>query len=100
VSKIPDGAVVVVSGFNVANAPFYLLDKLLERYKETGHPKRLFIVSDVLPAIPGFGLDKIGEFIVKERPRLCERISSVLLRVGSLASERPESSPWWGLAHF
>jgi len=67
VSKIPDGAVVVVSGFNVANAPFYLLDKLLERYKETGHPKGLFIVSDVLPAIPGFGLDKIGEFIVKER---------------------------------
>jgi len=39
--------VAVVSEFNAANAPFYLLDKLLKRYRETGHPKGLFIVSDV-----------------------------------------------------
>jgi len=44
--------VAVVSGFNVANAPFDLLDKLLERYKEICHPKRLFIVSDVCPPSP------------------------------------------------
>jgi len=76
--------VVVVSRFNVANAPFYLLDKLLERYKETSHPKGLYIVSDVLPAIPGFGLDKIGEFIMKERDQ--EGASLVFLWVGPLAS--------------
>ncbi|MGC8584442.1 MAG: CoA-transferase, partial [Thermoproteus sp.] len=45
VSKIPDGAVVAISGFNAATAPFYLIDELIERYRKTGHPRRLFIIS-------------------------------------------------------
>jgi propionate CoA-transferase (EC 2.8.3.1) len=66
VSKIPDNAVVAISGFNAATAPFYLIDVLIQHYKETGHPKNLFIISDAIPAIPGFGLDKVGRLILEE----------------------------------
>jgi len=66
VSRIPDNAVVAISGFNAATAPFYLIETLLEHYRETGHPKNLFIISDAIPAIPGFGLDKVGKLIVEE----------------------------------
>ncbi|ABL87442.1 propionate CoA-transferase [Pyrobaculum islandicum DSM 4184] len=65
VSKIPDGAVVVISGFNASTAPFYLIDVLLKRYIETGRPKNLFIISDAIPAVPGFGIDKIGKLILE-----------------------------------
>ena len=66
VSKIPDNAVVAISGFNSAVAPFYLIDMLLQHYRETGRPKNLFIISDAIPAIPGFGLDKVGRLILEE----------------------------------
>ncbi len=66
VSRIPDNAVVAISGFNAATAPFYLIETLLEHYRETGHPKNLFIISDAIPAIPGFGLDKVGKLILEE----------------------------------
>lgn len=65
VSKIPDGAAVVISGFNASTAPFYLIDVLLKRYMETGRPKNLFIISDAIPAVPGFGIDKIGKLILE-----------------------------------
>ncbi|MEM4494140.1 MAG: CoA-transferase, partial [Pyrobaculum sp.] len=64
VSRVPDNAVVAISGFNAATAPFYLIETLLQHYLETGHPKNLFIISDAIPAIPGFGLDKVGKLIV------------------------------------
>ena len=66
VSRIPDNAVVAISGFNAATAPFYLIETLLQHYRETGRPKNLFIISDAIPAIPGFGLDKVGKLIVEE----------------------------------
>jgi propionate CoA-transferase len=66
VSRIPDNAVVAISGFNAATAPFYLIETLLQHYQETGRPKNLFIISDAIPAIPGFGLDKAGKLIVEE----------------------------------
>jgi len=66
VSRVPDNAVVAISGFNAATAPFYLIETLLQHYLETGHPKNLFIISDAIPAIPGFGLDKVGKLIAEE----------------------------------
>ena len=66
VSRVPDNAVVAISGFNASTAPFYLIETLLQHYLETGHPKNLFIISDAIPAIPGFGLDKVGKLIVEE----------------------------------
>jgi len=66
VSRIPDNAVVAISGFNAALSPFYLIDVLIQRYREIGHPKNLFIISDAIPAIPGFGLDKVGRLILEE----------------------------------
>ncbi len=66
VSRVRDNAVVAISGFNAATAPFYLIETLLQHYQETGHPKNLFIISDAIPAIPGFGLDNVGKLIVDE----------------------------------
>ncbi|MEM0462614.1 MAG: CoA-transferase [Pyrobaculum sp.] len=65
ISKIPDNAVVAISGFNAATSPFYLIDELINAYKKSGHPRNLFIISDAIPAIPGFGLDKIGKLILE-----------------------------------
>ncbi len=50
---IRDGDVIAVSGFNMTTTPEYLLIRLYERYKETGHPRDLFIVTDSLPASRG-----------------------------------------------
>ena len=66
VSRIPDNAVVAISGFNAATAPFYLIETLLQHYRETGRPKNLFIISDSIQAIPGFGLDEVGKLIMEE----------------------------------
>jgi len=66
VSRVPENAVVAISGFNAATTPFYLIEMLLQHYRETGRPKNLFIISDAIPAIPGFGLDKVGKLIVEE----------------------------------
>ncbi|MEL9990312.1 MAG: CoA-transferase [Thermoproteus sp.] len=63
--KIKDGSVVAISGFNAATAPFYLIEALLRYHMETGRPRDVFIISDALPAVPGFGLDKLGQYIIK-----------------------------------
>ncbi len=65
ISKIKDGSVIAISGFNLATAPEYLILKLYEYYKKTGHPKNLFIISDTFPGAPGRGLDKIAEELYK-----------------------------------
>ncbi|MFN7105998.1 MAG: CoA-transferase, partial [Pyrobaculum sp.] len=65
ISKIPNGAVVAISGFNASTTPFYLVDMLVESFREAGRPRGLFIISDALPAIPGFGLDKVGQVILE-----------------------------------
>jgi len=64
-SSIKDGAVVAVSGFNMALTPDYLLKELFDQYVETGHPKDLFIVSDTLPGSPGRGLDRIARGMIE-----------------------------------
>lgn len=58
-SCIKDGDTVAVSGFNLTTAPEYLILELFEMWKETGHPKNLFIISDTLPAVPGRAFDKV-----------------------------------------
>ena len=64
-ARIPDNAIVAISGFNMAGTPDYLLRKLYELYETTGHPQNLFIISDAIPAIPGKGLDFIAEKVYK-----------------------------------
>ncbi len=64
--KVPDDAVVAISGFNMATAPIYLIDKLYERYEKTGRPKNVFIISDTYPGVPSKGLDAIAERVYKE----------------------------------
>lgn len=65
VQKIPDGSVVVISGFNASVAPFLLIDALLRSYASSGRPRDLFVISDAIPAVPGFGLDKLGKYILE-----------------------------------
>jgi len=60
VSNIPDGATIAISGFNLLIAPEYLLLKLYEHYKETGHPKNLFLEVNPIPTAPGKVLDQIA----------------------------------------
>ena len=67
VSAVPDGAVIAVSGFNLLVAPEYLLLKLFERYKETGHPKGLFLEVNPIPTAPGRVLDRILGEIYHEK---------------------------------
>lgn len=59
ISEIPDGAVLAISGFNMATTPEFLIKGLYERYKSTGHPKSLFVETDALPASPERGLDAV-----------------------------------------
>jgi len=67
ISKIKDSSVLAISGFNMAITPEYLLNGLFENYLNEGHPKKIFIISDALPAIPGRGLDKIAENLYKDQ---------------------------------
>jgi acyl CoA:acetate/3-ketoacid CoA transferase len=60
-STLKDNSVVAISGFNMATTPEYLILELYKRYLETGHPRGIFIISDVLPAIPGRALDQVAE---------------------------------------
>ena len=60
-SQLRDDCVVAISGFNMANTPEYLIYELYRHYVERGHPKNIFIISDVLPATPGRALDLIAE---------------------------------------
>ncbi|MHB1440541.1 MAG: CoA-transferase [Cuniculiplasma sp.] len=59
IKKIKDGYTIAISGFNLATTPEYLIKKLYETYKETGHPKNLFMETDALPASVNRGLDSI-----------------------------------------
>lgn len=76
-SGIPDGSVVAISGFNMATTPEYLIMKLWERYRDTGHPKNLFILSDTLPATPNRALDFVAKRLYEEREQ--EFIRGMLL---------------------
>jgi len=67
VGKVVDGDVVAVSGFNMATTPEYLILGLHRRYRETGHPKNLFIECDALPAIPGRALDLVAKHQCESR---------------------------------
>jgi propionate CoA-transferase len=67
ISKIKDSSVLAISGFNMAITPEYLINALFENYVREGHPKKIFIISDALPAIPGRGLDKIAENLYKDQ---------------------------------
>ncbi len=66
ISAVPDGATIAISGFNLLVAPEYLLMKLFEHYRETGHPKRVFLEVNPIPTAPDRVLDRIMEEIYKE----------------------------------
>ena len=60
-SHIIDGSIVAISGFNLVTAPEYLILQLYELYRKTGHPKKIFVITDTLPATPGRALDRVAE---------------------------------------
>lgn len=60
-SRLRDNSIVAISGFNMPTTPEYLILELYKLYKETGHPKDIFVISDALPAMPGKGLDLVAE---------------------------------------
>lgn len=63
--KIKDGANLAISGFNLATTPEYLILKIFEQYRKTGHPKNVFVIADSLPGVPGRGIDYVAEQIHK-----------------------------------
>ena len=71
VDRIPDGAVVAVSGLGVQQRASVLFAALCERFAETGHPRRLTLVNvgghGGRGLIPGT-LDELA------RPGLCARL--------------------------
>jgi propionate CoA-transferase len=66
-SAVKDRDVVAISGFNMANTPEYLILELHKKYKETGHPRGIFILADALPAIPDRGLDVVAKDLFLNR---------------------------------
>ena len=60
-SCLKDNSTLAISGFNMPTTPEYLILELYKLYKETGHPKNIFLISDALPAMPGRALDLIAE---------------------------------------
>ncbi|WP_048161812.1 acyl CoA:acetate/3-ketoacid CoA transferase [Thermoplasma acidophilum] len=62
-ADIKDGSVIASSGFNRAMAPEYLLEKLYDHYRETGHPKHLFFEFETTTGMPGIGTDKVAKQI-------------------------------------
>lgn len=65
-SRAGDGAVIAISGFNMATTPEHLILELHRLYEKTGHPKKIFIISDALPAVPGRALDRVAEDLYRE----------------------------------
>jgi propionate CoA-transferase (EC 2.8.3.1) len=63
---IKDGSVIAVSGFNMATTPEYLLLKLYETYRNTGHPRDLFFVADSLPAARNRALDLVAKLMIED----------------------------------
>ena len=49
VSHVSDGMTMVLGGFSTYGSPEELLEGLAERFKKTGHPKNLFIISGITP---------------------------------------------------
>lgn len=64
---VKDESVVAISGFNMCNTPEYLLIKLYEMYKRTGHPRKLFLLSDTFPGSPGRGIDLVAADMLKNK---------------------------------
>ncbi|AKA48669.1 CoA-transferase [uncultured archaeon] len=64
--QIKDGSNIAISGFNMATTPEYLIIKLYEHYKKTGHPKDLFVIADSLPGVPGRAIDYVSEKLYRE----------------------------------
>lgn len=46
VAAIGDGAVVMIGGFGGSGAPIELIHALIDRFRATGHPKRLTVVNN------------------------------------------------------
>ena len=67
IEQIPDEAVIAISGFNLAATPEHLILKLYERYEKTGHPKKLFLICEALPAVPGRALDHVSRQLFERR---------------------------------
>ena len=88
ISDIKDDSIIAISGFNMATTPEYLILELYKRYKQQGHPKNIFIVSDALPAVPGRALDQIGESLIQgTRPRISQRSFDAFLGIFSMVSK-------------
>ena len=66
ISTLKDNSVIAISGFNMATTPEYLILELYKSYSETGHPKGIFMISDVLPALPERALDQVAERLYNE----------------------------------
>ncbi|AFZ69808.1 acyl CoA:acetate/3-ketoacid CoA transferase [Caldisphaera lagunensis DSM 15908] len=66
-SLIPDNSIVAMSGFNMITAPEFLIERLYKLYIKTGHPKKLFLISDTFPGAPGRGLDRIAKMIYERK---------------------------------
>jgi acyl CoA:acetate/3-ketoacid CoA transferase len=82
---IPNSSTVVISGFNLALTPEYLIIKLYEHYERFGRPKDLLVISDALPAVPNRGLDIVAK-------KLYECRDSSFLR--GVLIPYPGFSPW------
>ncbi len=78
-SRIRDGSVIAISGFNLSLTPEYLIQGLYQLYRASGHPKNLFIISDTFPGSPGRGLDWVAERLYKEEGESQEFIRGVLV---------------------
>ncbi|MEB3760020.1 MAG: acyl CoA:acetate/3-ketoacid CoA transferase [Desulfurococcales archaeon] len=78
-SRIRDGSVVVISGFNLSLTPEYLIQGLYRLYRASGHPKDLFIISDTFPGSPGRGLDWLAERLYSEEGEHQEFIRGMLV---------------------
>jgi len=66
-SMIPDGAVVAISGFNMITTPEYIMERLYKLYLKTGHPRKLFLISDTFPGTPGRGFDTIAKMMYERK---------------------------------
>lgn len=67
IAQITDASNIAISGFNMAATPEHLILNLFDRYQKTGHPNKLFLICEALPAIPGRALDFVSEQICKEK---------------------------------
>ncbi|MGC8609920.1 MAG: CoA-transferase [Thermoplasmata archaeon] len=76
-SKIDDGSVIAIAGFNNSVTPLYIMYSLIDSYKKYGRPKNIFIEADSFPGVPGTGLDIIMKEIYENRWK--DFISGILI---------------------